>query len=122
MGTWKLAVMPIDNPDHLYFVKNSGEFVIGQLEGSRAVVVSTEEALFKQSLDLKCSKVEKVPNNYLVDLKDDCTISMEKLEKKIKVEKRPSEGFTHIFEEEIFESVKAVNNCIDYGQKFISSH
>ena len=47
MGTWKLAVMPIDNPDHLYFVKNSGEFVIGQLEGSRAVVVSTEEALFK---------------------------------------------------------------------------
>lgn len=31
MGTWKLAVMPLDKPDHLYFVKNSGEFLIGHL-------------------------------------------------------------------------------------------
>lgn len=117
MGTWKLAVMPLESPEHLYFVKNSGEFLVGQLEGS--VVVSTEEALFQ---GVKCSKVEKVPNNYLVDLKADLSLSMERLEKKIKVERRPSEGFAHIFEEEIFEAVKAVNNCIDYGQKFVSAH
>lgn len=29
MGTWKLAVLPLDSPDHLYFVKNSGEIMIG---------------------------------------------------------------------------------------------
>lgn len=29
MGTWKLAVMSTQNPDHIYFVKNSGDFVIG---------------------------------------------------------------------------------------------
>ena len=50
MGTWKLAVMPLENPDILYFVKNSGEFIIGQVPGS--IIVSTEESLFKESPEL----------------------------------------------------------------------
>ncbi len=29
MGTWKLAVMSMEKPDHLYLVKNSGEILIG---------------------------------------------------------------------------------------------
>ena len=29
MGTWKLAVMALDKPDHMYFLKNSGEILYG---------------------------------------------------------------------------------------------
>jgi glucosamine 6-phosphate synthetase-like amidotransferase/phosphosugar isomerase protein len=122
MGTWKLAVMPLDHPDHLYFVKNSGEIIIGTLSDKKAVVVSTEADLFKESPEIKCSHIEKIPNNYLVDLKDDCSITMEKLEKKIVVDRKPKGQFEHIFQEEIFEAADAVNNAIDFGQKFISNH
>jgi hypothetical protein len=67
------------------------------LPENKAVVVSTEEILFKQSPELKFSHVQKVPNNYLVELRDDCTLLMEKLEKKIVVERKPKVGFEHIF-------------------------
>ena len=97
MGTWKLAVMPLDKPDHLYFVKNSGDFIIGEIPDKKAVVVSTEEVLFRESPELKITSLQKVPNNYLVDLKDDCTFTMEKLEKKIIVDRKPKGDFEHIF-------------------------
>jgi len=29
MGTWKLALMSTDNPESIFFVKNSGDFIIG---------------------------------------------------------------------------------------------
>lgn len=120
MGTWKLAVMPLDQPDHVYFVKNSGEIIIGQADD--AVIVSTEEVLFKESPELAAVKYEKIPNNYLVDLKDDCTITMEKLEKKMVVDRKPKGAFEHIFQEEVYEAAEAVNSAIDFGQKFISNH
>jgi len=120
MGTWKLAVLPLENPNTLYFVKNSGEFLIAHLEGSNTVVVTTEQSLLKQSL--KVSKVEKVPNNFLVELKDDCSYTMERLEKQIIVDRKPKGDFEHIFQEEIYEAADAVNNAIDFGQKFVSNH
>jgi glucosamine--fructose-6-phosphate aminotransferase (isomerizing) len=122
MGTWKLAVMPLDKPDHLYFVKNSGEIIIGQLLEQKAVIVSTEEVLFKESPELAGIKYEKIPNNFLVDLKDDCSMTMEKLEKKIVVVRQPHAKFEHIFQEEVYGAAEAVNNAIDFGQKFISNH
>jgi glucosamine 6-phosphate synthetase-like amidotransferase/phosphosugar isomerase protein len=97
MGTWKLAVMSLEKPDHLYLVKNSGEIIIGTLPEKKALIVCTEESLFKESADLKNAQVQKIPNNYLVELSEDGKISMEKLEKKIKVERKPKPGFDHIF-------------------------
>lgn len=122
MGTWKLAVMPLDKPDHLYLVKNSGEIILAEVPEKKAVIVSTEEVLFKESPELASLKYQKIPNNYLVDLKDDCTYTMEKLEKKIIVDRKPKSQFEHIFQEEIFEAAEAVNNAIDFGHKFISNH
>lgn len=52
----------------------------------------------------------------------DLTFTVEKLQKKITVERQPKAGFDHIFEEEIYESADAVNAAIDFGQKFISNH
>ena len=66
MGTWKLAVMSLEKPDKLYLVKNSGEIIIGKLPDKKAVVVCTEESLFKESADLKDAQIQKIPNNYLV--------------------------------------------------------
>jgi glucosamine 6-phosphate synthetase-like amidotransferase/phosphosugar isomerase protein len=98
MGTWKLAVMSMERPDHLYLVKNSGEIIVGQIPEKKAFIVSTEEVLFKESPDLNCSNIQKIPNNCLVELSDDGqTINMEKLEKKIIVERKPKPGFDHIF-------------------------
>jgi len=97
MGTWKLAVMSLERPDHLYLVKNSGEIIIGTIPENKALIVCTEESLFKESEDLKNIQVQKIPNNYLVELSEDGKIQMEKLEKKIKVERKPKPGFDHIF-------------------------
>lgn len=44
MGTWRLAVMSTEAPDHLYFVKNSGDFILGQTANS--VVVTSSDILF----------------------------------------------------------------------------
>jgi hypothetical protein len=57
MGTWKLAVMSLEKPDHLYLVKNSGEIIIGSLKDKKAFIVCTEESLFKESEDLKNAEV-----------------------------------------------------------------
>ena len=57
MGTWKLAIMSLEKPDHLYLVKNSGEIIIGQLPDKKAFIVCTEEALFKESPELKCVNI-----------------------------------------------------------------
>jgi len=38
------------------------------------------------------------------------------------VQRQPKKGFSHIVEEEIFESIDAINNVIEFGSKFISSH
>ena len=119
MGTWKLAVVPLDNPRNIYFVKNSGEFILGK--SVKSIIVSSSEALFDESA-IEGLQIEKIPNNYLVDLKDDCTFTMEKLEKKIIVDRLPKAGFDHIFQEEIYESADAVNAAIDFGQKFLTNH
>jgi glucosamine 6-phosphate synthetase-like amidotransferase/phosphosugar isomerase protein len=48
MGTWKLAVLDVNQPDQIYFVKNSGDFIVGQIN-SNSLVVSTQENIFKES-------------------------------------------------------------------------
>lgn len=119
MGTWKLAVISIDHPEVIYFVKNSGEILIGKTGNS--VIVSSEEIVFGEESGNTC-EVFRVPNNHLVELKDDCTYTIEKLERKVTVDRNPKQGYDHIFEEEIYESADAVNQAIDFGQKFVSNH
>jgi glucosamine 6-phosphate synthetase-like amidotransferase/phosphosugar isomerase protein len=45
MGTWKMVVMATDKPDRIYFVKNSGDFILGKTDNS--VVVTSEDILFE---------------------------------------------------------------------------
>jgi len=66
--------------------------------------------------------VESLPNNHLIELKDDLTLTYTKLEKNFTVDRLPKAGYESIFEEEIHESADAVNHAIDFGQKFITRH
>ncbi len=44
MGTWKLAMMSLEDPTSVYLVKNSGEFMLGKNETS--VVITSEPSFF----------------------------------------------------------------------------
>lgn len=79
MGTWKIAMMATDRPNAIYFVKNSGNFIIGKEKNS--IVVSSEDA-FYEGEHFK-GDMFKVPNNHLIELKEDLSYSLEKLDKKI---------------------------------------
>lgn len=45
-----------------------------------------------------------------------------KLEKKIIIARNPRAMFDHIMQEEIYESIDAVDQATDFGNKFISNH
>ena len=34
IGTWRLAVIPVNNPNLIYFTKNAGQFFIGKSDSS----------------------------------------------------------------------------------------
>ena len=44
------------------------------------------------------------------------------MQKRIEVTRKAKCGFSHIFEEEILESIDAINAVTDDGAKFISDH
>ena len=47
---------------------------------------------------------------------------MTKLEKHIKIDRKPKATFEHIMQEEIYGAIDAVDMVTDFGNKFISSH
>lgn len=46
MGTWKLAVLPLADPSTLYFVKNSGDFILAQTPTS--LLVTSADSLLSE--------------------------------------------------------------------------
>ena len=42
IGTWRMAIVPVNNPNLIYFIKNAGQFFIGKSEKS-IVVCSDQE-------------------------------------------------------------------------------
>lgn len=64
----------------------------------------------------------KLSNNVLYEINDQCVVENSSLTKKIKVSRNAKRGYSHIFEEEIFESIDAMSAVHDDGAKFISTH
>ena len=64
----------------------------------------------------------KLSRNILYEITDDCSIESTVLEKRIAVSRKPKRGYSHIFEEEIYESIDAMSSVTDDGAKFISDH
>ena len=64
-----------------------------------------------------------IPDNQLLEVKfDSLEHSFTKIEKRIKIERTPKAGFSHIMQEEIHASIDAVDFATDFGNKFISRH
>jgi len=63
LGTYRLAVMEMKNPQSIYFVKNCGDFILGQGKKNDEIIVSTSRTVFNQD-DLKHRFIQiKIPNN-----------------------------------------------------------
>jgi len=58
----------------------------------------------------------------LYEVQENCTIVETPLNKRLVVSRKPKQGFNHIFEEEVFESVEAMSTVTDDGAKLISDH
>lgn len=113
--------METKNSNHIYFVKNSGDFVIGRSKSE--VIISTDLNVLTTS-DEKYAHTH-IKNNELCELNiDTCEFTFTPLQKKIKIEesRKPKTSYNHIVHEEIYESIDAVDQATDFGGKFISDN
>lgn len=118
LGTYRIALMEMQNPKCIYFVKNSGDFFLGVNKENSEIVVSTDIQVLK---DMNFS-FSQIPNNQLMEVGQDCHYEFTPLEKRIKIQRNPKALFDHIMHEEIYESIDAVDQATDFGDKFISNH
>jgi glucosamine 6-phosphate synthetase-like amidotransferase/phosphosugar isomerase protein len=127
MGTYRFAVVQTKDAKSIFFVKNSGDFVIGTNADKSEVVVSTDLNVLSaknKGIDGKFHHTH-IPNNELCELNTEtCEFTFTKLEKKINIEsqRKPKVSFNHIVHEEIYESIDAVDQATDFGGKFISDN
>jgi glucosamine 6-phosphate synthetase-like amidotransferase/phosphosugar isomerase protein len=121
LGTYRISAIELNNPKHIFFIKNSGEFIIGQNKEKTNVIVTSDQTVLS-NLGSSFEKID-IPNNHIIAVDaSTCEISFEKLEKKIKVERNSKSQFDHIMLEEIYGSIDAVDQATDLGSKFISNH
>jgi glucosamine 6-phosphate synthetase-like amidotransferase/phosphosugar isomerase protein len=87
------------------------------------VIVSTESSIFNDpSVKHKFGNFISIPGNHIVEVNQDCSYSISKVEKKIQIARNPKALFNHIMHEEIVESIDAIELVTDYGNKFISEN
>ena len=85
LGTYRLALIELKNPKSIYFIKNSGDFVIGQNKQNNEIIVSSSLKLFSNENLGSQFTVTEIPNNHFLEVTDDCKFSFEKWEKKIQI-------------------------------------
>ena len=119
IGTWRMAVISVEDPSTVYVTKNVGPCFLGT---SKDNVVICQDKIICDSGDFSGLSFQKLKSNILYEIKDNCQISKTKLQRNIQVSRKPKRGYDHIFEEEVFESLDAMDAVSDDGAKFISSH
>lgn len=125
LGTYRFAAIEIKNPKCIYFVKNSGDFIIGTNSDKSEVIVSTDiNVLNIENIKDKFINTH-IPNMEICELNTEtCEFTFTKLEKKINIvqQRKPKASYNHIVHEEIYESIDAVDQATDFGGKFISDN
>lgn len=48
LGTYRLAIIEMANPDSVFFVKNSGDFALAQSKANDEILISSDLKLFEQ--------------------------------------------------------------------------
>jgi glucosamine 6-phosphate synthetase-like amidotransferase/phosphosugar isomerase protein len=46
IGTYRIAIMEVKNPERMIFVKNSGDFVLGLSKNNDELLVSSDSSVF----------------------------------------------------------------------------
>lgn len=110
--------MPANDVNCLYAVTNSSVLFLGKSADS-VIISSSAEVV---SAHNKRYIFEKLERNVLYEITDECLVTSERLRKQMTISRLPRKGFNHIVQEEIFRQMDAINNLVEYGSKFISSH
>lgn len=123
LGTYRIAAMELSKPNNILFTKNSGDFFICTSKLNNEVILSSESSLFNtKSIRDNFNAVISIPNNQIVEVRETCEYSFEKIDKQIKIERNPKPLFDHIMHEEIIEGIDSIELVTDFGGKFISDH
>ncbi len=88
-------------------------------KSANSIVICNESKILEEQQNFTFTKLH---NNILYEVSDECIVEETQLVKRIEVTRNPKRGFSHIFEEEILESVEAMCAVTDDGSKFISDH
>ena len=62
LGTYRIAVMENSNPKAIYFVKNSGDFILAHNKTNDEIIVSSDVNLFKNEMGHSMTQII-IPNN-----------------------------------------------------------
>lgn len=125
LGTYRLTVLETNKPKFMYFAKNVGDFVIGTNSESSEIAVSSDPNILKEANLNQKLNLRHMQNNELCELNiETCEFAYTKLEKKINITKqrKPKATYNHIIQEEIEESIYAIDQATDFGGKFISDN
>ena len=109
LGTYRIAAMETSDAKVMYLVKNSGAFGLGLSKENDELIVSSDMEIFSSQYLGKTFNQVSIPDNNLVEVTADCKFNFTKLEKKIKISRNPRAMFDHIMQEEIYESIDAVD-------------
>ena len=112
--------MEINNPQSLFFVKNSGELILAHNKTNDEIVVCNDPKLFSVSLAGQNLTQIEIPVNQILEVTKDCKFTFQQLQKQITIERNPKATYDHIIQEEIYESIDAVDQATDFGGKLIS--
>lgn len=63
LGTYRLAIIEISNPESIFFVKNSGDFAIGQNKTNDEIIVTSDLSIFNQDKMRQKYQITQIPNN-----------------------------------------------------------
>jgi len=118
IGTWRMTISLVSQPDRIYITKNVGPLYMGK--SANSIVFCSDQTILSEHSDRFTFK--KLKNNILYEVTDECVIQQFQLQKRIEVNRKPKRGYSHIFEEEILESIEAMSAVTDDGAKFISDH
>lgn len=64
LGTYRISAIELNDPKFIYFVKNSGEFIIGQNKEKNNVIVTSDQIVLRD-LGSSFEKID-IPNNHIV--------------------------------------------------------
>jgi len=72
IGTWRMSIMLVSEPNKVYVTKNAGPFYMGQ--SSSSIVLCSDQGILT-SPQQAAFTFKKLRNNILYEITDECSVS-----------------------------------------------